>query len=98
MDNTLPKDLFATKSVSNNKNSSVTELPKDLFVQVINSNEYKNMVLVNQKTFDAIELARYGNITAKEVDNTNMERFFCKKKLQEKFFDGKLVEVKTQHE
>jgi hypothetical protein len=36
--------------------------------------------------WDAVEKARYGNITAKEVDDLNMKRFYCKKNLQKKFF------------
>jgi hypothetical protein len=71
------------------------QLPKDLFIQIINSQEYENMVSVNKKTFDAVELARYGNISAKEVDSANMERHYAKIALQKKFFLTNLTEQKT---
>ena len=71
------------------------QLPNDLFVLIINSNEYRDMVAVNQKTFDAVEKARYGQITAKEVDDANMERHYAKIDLQNKFFSNKITEYKT---
>ena len=67
------------------------QLPNDLFVLIINSNEYRDMVAVNQKTFDAVEKARYGQITAKEVDDANMERHYAKIALQNKFFSNKIT-------
>ncbi len=71
------------------------QMPNDLFDQIINSQEYENMLFVNRKTFDAVELARYGNITAKEVDNANMERHQAKVILQKRFFLTNLTEQKT---
>lgn len=71
------------------------QLSNDLFVLIINSNEYRDMVAVNQKTFDAVEKARYGQITAKEVDDANMERHYAKIALQNKFFSNKITEYKT---
>ena len=53
------------------------------------------MLAVNKKTFDAVELARYGSITAKEVDNANMERHHAKVVLQKRFFLTNLTEQKT---
>lgn len=71
------------------------QLSSDLFVLIINSNEYRNMVAINQKTFEAVERARYGNISAKEVDNANMERHYAKIALQKRFFTNNLTEQKT---
>jgi hypothetical protein len=53
---------------------------------ILKSQEYLELIEANLETFDAVEKARYGSITAKEVDNLNMKRFYCKKKLQKKFF------------
>jgi hypothetical protein len=53
------------------------------------------MVAINQKTFDAVEKARYGEITAKEVDSVNMERYYAKVDLQNKYFLNKVTEQKT---
>ena len=46
--------------------------------------------------FDAVERARYKNdITAKEVDDANMERHYAKITLQNKFFSKGITEFKT---
>ena len=71
------------------------QLPVDLFALIINSNEYRSMIAVNQKTFDAVEKARYDKISAKEVDEANMERHYAKIALQNKFFSNKITEYKT---
>lgn len=63
--------------------------------EIINSSEYKSMVETNKLTFDAVEKARYGNISAKEVDDVNMLRYKKKLKLQTKFFNINLMEYKT---
>lgn len=68
----------------------------DKFSIIINSKEYKNLLFANNKTFDAVEKARYGgDITAKEVDDCNMERYHAKVALQKEFFNGEIVERKT---
>ncbi len=72
-----------------------SQLPNDVFNSIIDSQEYMDMVKINQKTFDAVEKARYGEISAKEVDNANMERYHAKIKLQNKFFNNKVIEEKT---
>jgi hypothetical protein len=67
----------------------LTELKKQLgkiHDDILDSEEYKELIMANLETFDAVEKARYGNITAKEVDDLNMKRFYCKKNLQKKFF------------
>lgn len=67
-----------------------------LWNKIISSEEYIKLIDLNFKTFDAVEQARYGTITAKEVDNLNMERFYAKKQLQDKFFpQSEQLEVKS---
>jgi hypothetical protein len=64
--------------------------------EILISLEYFNLINANLNTFDAVEKARYGEISAKEVDDLNMERFHCKKKLQKKFFpDLEYTEIKS---
>jgi len=59
---------------------------------IINSNEYKNLVEINTKTFDLIDDLREGqDISAKTIDDTNMERYYKKKAFQEKFFLNSLL-------
>lgn len=72
------------------------ELGVDVTLDVLGSNEYENLLEANRKTFDAVEKARYGKISAKKVDDCNMERYNAKKALQAKFFpEFRQVEQKT---
>ena len=67
-----------------------------LWSKIISSEEYIKLIYSNLKTFNAVEQARYGTITAKEVDDLNMERFYAKKQLQDKFFpQSEQLEVKS---
>lgn len=62
---------------------------------ILSSPEYHQLLQSNRLTFDAVDRARNGDsITAKEVDDCNMERFRCKMALQQRFFNGGLVETK----
>jgi len=65
------------------------------FDEIINSQEYLNLLEANQITFNAVEQARYGKISAKDVDNANMLRYKRKKELQEKYFSNNVKEHKT---
>jgi len=63
-----------------------SQFPQSIWHVLISSEEYRKMVEVNQKTFNAVEKARYGEITAKEVDECNMQRFEAKQAFRNKFF------------
>lgn len=71
------------------------QLGAEKMSQIIHSKEYQNMIEANQITFDAVEKARYGSITAKEVDDANMLRYKKKCELQKKFFNSNMKEIKT---
>jgi len=72
------------------------QVGEDLHYKIMASDEYVNLWEANKKTFDAVERARYGEISAKEVDECNMERYRSKIALQNKFFPQKKVEeIKT---
>jgi hypothetical protein len=65
-------------------------------LEIINSKEFQNLVDVNLTTFEAVEKARYGEISAKEVDDLNMKRYHYKITLQNKFFPStKVTEFKS---
>lgn len=69
-----------------------------LYHQILNSKEYQDLVFINKKVFDAVDKARYGtekDISAKEVDSLNMERFRLKQAIQNKYFKTKTQEVKN---
>jgi hypothetical protein len=101
-------DYLAILEVKKNNNPDQTELwlncsaylssqfSKQFWHNLISSKEYEDMVLVNQKTFDAVDKARYGEITAKEVDDFNMERYNAKQRFMNKFFpESDQLEFKT---
>lgn len=66
-----------------------------LHKNIVESNEYKNLLRANIETFEGVEKARYGIISAKELDNCNMQRYNFKKELQKKFFSCDISEQKT---
>jgi len=67
------------------------------FAEVINSDAYQKLKLKNQIIFNLIDEIRYNehNISAKEIDDANMERFRAKSELQKQFFNANLLEQKT---
>lgn len=72
------------------------QLDSLLWQSIIESPEYQYLIHINQEVFLAVDAARYGDISAKEVDDKNMQRYYAKKALQEKFFPSKtLTEYKT---
>lgn len=90
------KNEQAYKNWANCYNYIKIQTGEDLFTRIINSKEYQNLILINKETFDAVERARYKNdITAKEVDDVNMKRYYAKVELQNKFFNKKVTEFKT---
>lgn len=67
----------------------------DNFDLIINSEEYYNLYKINKVTFDLVDQVRNNiEITAKSVDDANMERYYCKLALQNKYFTTNLVEEK----
>lgn len=78
---------------SNCQEDLMLQIPN--FSEIIHSEEYQNLLAANQITFVAVEQARYGDISAKDVDNANMLRHQRKKELQKKFFNNELKEYKT---
>lgn len=93
------RGILAEKIFNNIKTNLINEIGSTNFTEITLSNEYKNLVQANEKTFEAVEKARYGNITAKEVDDCNMERYNAKIALQKRFIscnnENSIIEVKT---
>jgi len=64
--------------------------------EIIHSQEYINLINANEETFHAVQKARYGTISAKEVDDLNMKRYTYKVELQNKFFpNSEILEKKS---
>jgi len=62
---------------------------------IVSSQEFQKMIEANQRVFDGVERARYGTISAKELDAVNLERYYAKQIFQKKFFSTELTEFKT---
>jgi hypothetical protein len=61
------------------------------------SYQFKKLMITNERTFDAIELAHRGRISARRVQEINYERYLAKRELQEKFWRNlKITEKKTK--
>lgn len=95
-------DVKRQKGVSNSeKNFKISfdhiqdQVGASLHSQVYSSDEYLKLTAVNRETFEAVEKARYGFISAKEVDELNMKRYYSKVALQKKFFLSDILEQKT---
>jgi hypothetical protein len=62
---------------------------------ILSSQEYKKLYESNVYTFGLVDKARNNqHVSAKEVDDANMERFHCKQALQKSFFSTSLIETK----
>lgn len=94
----IKKNLFPSKSKEstflNCKEFLYKQLPD--FDRIYNSNEYKELYEINKKTFEFVDEVRNNNpqISAKQVDDLNMQRFYKKEKLQKTFFSTNLAEEK----
>lgn len=63
----------------------------DKHLEILSSNEFISLFNANSETFDGVEKARYGQISAKELDDLNMKRYNCKVLLQNKFFPQQTI-------
>lgn len=70
------------------------QITLEKFSDVIDSKEFNKLVDINGQVFDAVDLAKTDAIPASAVDYLNYQRYLCKKKIQEKFFNGELKEQK----
>ena len=68
------------------------------WLSMIESEEYKNMIIANTLTFDAVDKAKNNQVSAQHVDYCNFQRHTAKKQFQKKFFDNNLSELKIGYE
>lgn len=69
------------------------------FGAVMASAAYKRMLVANQLTFDAVEQAAHGTISARAVQQANVQRFRAKRRLQRQFWPNRaMTEKKTRNE
>ena len=71
------------------------QIGEQKFFEIIESQEYLDLVKANQELFELVDLAKTDAVKASIVDDGVYKRFLCKRKLQEKFFpDAEKVEQK----
>jgi hypothetical protein len=80
------------------KKDIISQVGLELYESIIKSKEYKDLYLANKLTFDAVDKAKTDDVLASYVDKCNYLRMENKKNLQNKFFSGKLSEVKIGYE
>lgn len=74
------------------------QFSEEVFNELIDSKEYEEMINANQRTFDMVVKAKDNSCTAMDVDKCNYGRYLAKMKFQEKFFDGKMAELKIGYD
>jgi hypothetical protein len=70
------------------------EIGLEKLYEVMNSQEFEELRKANGEVFLGVDLAKEDKIRASTLDALNYERYLCKKKIQEKFFNGEISEKK----
>ena len=66
--------------------------------QIIKSQEYKDLIDINTKVFDLVDLGKEQEGLTRITAMANYDRFILKNKLQKKFFQNPLKEVKIGYD
>lgn len=88
------KKFKSIKSYDNLKKEIINQIGSSKFVSIIDSTEYKNLIFINQKVFELVDRANESELSKITAD-ANYERYLEKIKLQNKFFDNELDEIKV---
>lgn len=64
-------------------------------ITILCSSEFKDMINANKELFLAVDESRKGNISSSKLDMYNQKRHKAKIKLQERFFNSQLTEIKN---
>jgi len=73
------------------------QIGQDLYNQISESTEYKELVEANQLVFNLIDESKNDNGLAKVTDDANYARHVKKMALQKKFFNNDLTEFKNRN-
>jgi len=74
------------------------QISDEKFAKIYESQEYKDLYNANLQTFKLVDLAKRDQVTASEVDKANYQRYIHKVKLQNKFFNTSITEIKVGYE
>lgn len=75
-----------------------SQLSDELFYEIYESKEYADLLFCNRLTFEAVDKAKSDEVKASYVDECNYRRTVAKKKLQQKFFNEGISEIKYGYE
>ena len=70
------------------------QIGKQLLAQILESQQYSNLVCINARIFASVDLARTNSCTSREVWEQNSRRHKYKQEIQETFFKSGLTEKK----
>jgi len=98
LDLKLKNGYIPKETVEVVKSDLISQVGEELVVEIINSNEYKELFRANELTFNAVDKAKTDDVLASYVDECNYRRMICKTNLQNKYFNNKLMEVKIGYE
>jgi len=83
----------------NNLYDEISEQITDIKMhQIIKSQEYKDLIDINTKVFDLVDLGKEQEGLTRITAMANYDRFILKNKLQKKFFKNPLKEVKIGYD
>ena len=83
----------------NTLHDEISEQISDIkMLEIIKSEEYKDLVDINSKVFDLVDLGKDQEGLAKITAMANYDRFILKNKLQKKFFKNPLKEAKIGYD
>jgi hypothetical protein len=74
----------------------IEQIGEEKFFEIINSDEYHNLVEANQFVFNLVDRTKIEGGLAKQVDDANFNRYLKKQVLQSQFFKNKMKEVKDE--
>ena len=87
-------DMQHTRNYLNFVADIKDEIGLEKLYEVMNSQEFEELRKANGEVFLGVDLAKEDKIRASTLDALNYERYLCKKKIQEKFFNGEISEKK----
>lgn len=74
------------------------QIGQNIYEKIVCSDEYIELFNINKRVFELVDLAKNDKILASEVDKANYSRFVFKTRLQKKFFNNDIKEVKINYE
>jgi hypothetical protein len=76
------------------ENQIINQIGSEKYHQVVESQEYTDLLQSNALTFSLVDKTKKDNGLAKQVDDANYKRYLCKTALQKKFFQSDASETK----